>query len=62
MEVNVQMNMTNVKKAMLNKRLIFFNTLRKERIQPKGNNILRPTAVNPTSCDWGFGVWAVVLI
>ena len=45
------------KMAMLNIRLNF-----SIRIQPKGNNILRPTAVKPTSCDWGFGLWAVVLI
>ena len=58
MEVNVQMSIM----AMLNIRLNFFNTLGKERIQSKGNSILRPTAVKPTSCDWGFGLWAVVLI
>ena len=58
---NVQMNMTNVEKwpCLI---YIFFNTVCKESIHAKGNNILRLTAVKPTSYDWGLGLWAVVLI
>ena len=58
MEVNVQMNMTNVKKWQC----LIYDCIFSIHYEKKGYNLKETTAVKPTSCDWGFGLWAVVLI
>ena len=54
---NVQITMTNVLGWSC-----LIHSEKEACIQAKGNNILLFTVEIPTSCDWGLGLWTVVLI
>ena len=66
MVLNVRITMTNDKRwpCLIYDCYFFFSIYSKKEacIQAKGSNILLLTVEILTSCDWGLGLWTVVLL